>query len=42
MEEKRDHLAEIITNEMGKPIKASREELQKCEGHIDYYIKKSE
>lgn len=42
LEEKREAIAETITNEMGKPIKSAREELQKCGSHIDYCVKKAE
>jgi len=34
-----DTYAEIITKEMGKPIKQSRAEIQKCALICDYYIK---
>ncbi len=34
-----DIYAEIITKEMGKPIKQSRAEIQKCTFICDYYIK---
>jgi len=42
IEENRDTIAETMTNEMGKPIKSAREELQKCGSHIDYCVKKAE
>ncbi len=29
--------AEMMTNEVGKPIKQSQGEIDKCIGHIDYY-----
>jgi len=34
-----DFYAEIITKEMGKPIKQSRAEIQKCGLICDYYVK---
>src|SRR5665647_6272 len=34
-----DFYAEIITKEMGKPIKQSRAEIQKCALVCDYYVK---
>jgi succinate-semialdehyde dehydrogenase/glutarate-semialdehyde dehydrogenase len=42
LEEKRDSIAETMTNEMGKPVTSSREEIQKCASHIEYYSKKAE
>jgi succinate-semialdehyde dehydrogenase/glutarate-semialdehyde dehydrogenase len=37
-----DIYAEIITKEMGKPIKQSRAEIQKCALVCDYYVKNSD
>lgn len=38
MQEKKQNLAESITNEMGKPIKESLAEVDKSCGMIDYLI----
>lgn len=41
LEKHKEEYAKLITDEMGKPIKQSREEMDKAIGHIDYYVAKS-
>ncbi len=38
LQQRKSNLAEIITNEMGKPIKESMGEVDKSIGMIDYYV----
>jgi succinate-semialdehyde dehydrogenase/glutarate-semialdehyde dehydrogenase len=42
LDENIDTYAETMTNEMGKPLKQAKEEIQKCGNHIDYYVKVTE
>jgi succinate-semialdehyde dehydrogenase / glutarate-semialdehyde dehydrogenase len=42
LEKQKQSLAEMITNEMGKPIKESVGEVDKSISIIDYYIKNAE
>lgn len=41
LEKNKDKYSKLITNEMGKPISQSIFEIEKAQGHINYYIKKS-
>lgn len=38
----RDHYAETITQEMGKPLREARAEVEKCAGVCDYYAQHAE
>lgn len=40
--QRKPQLAELITNEMGKPLKESMGEVDKSVGMIDYYIQNAE
>lgn len=42
LEKNKEELARLITNEMGKPIKESISEIEKCKLLIDYYCENSE
>lgn len=42
MQQRKQTLGEIITNEMGKPLKESMGEVDKSIGMIDYYINNAE
>ena len=38
MEEKKEHLAKILTNEMGKPLQESINEINGARGRIQFFI----
>jgi succinate-semialdehyde dehydrogenase/glutarate-semialdehyde dehydrogenase len=40
--ENKTHYAQLMTQEMGKPILQAEGEIDKCIGHLDYYIENSE
>ena len=38
LRERKEEYAALMTQEMGKPITQSRGEIDKCIGHLQYYI----
>ena len=41
MKQNKQSYAEMMTNEMGKPIKQAQGEIDKCINHVEYYQKMS-